>query len=226
MDYPVVEIFRSIDGEGIRSGRLAQFIRLAGCNLSCCYCDTRYAWDASHGRVAFTRMTAGDIISALCHDIPNVTVTGGEPLLSVGVSALLECLVAEGFRLNVETNGAVDILPYRDIVSGNSFFTIDYKLPSSGMEQSMVRDNYFHLHDTDVVKFVVGDDGDIQPMLDLIADMDRSYTVMPHIYVGVVWGKYRADRIVDIMLREPLLHEAVLQLQLHKFVWHPDKRGV
>lgn len=226
MTCPVVEIFQSIDGEGIRSGELAQFIRLAGCNLSCSYCDTRYAWDAASERINITRMTAFEIIAALRPDLPNVTVTGGEPLLSEAVLPLLENLTAAGFRLNIETSGAVDILPYRDIISGNSFFTVDYKLPSSGMEQRMLRSNYFNLRTADVVKFVVGDDADIPPMLRLISDMKQHCNTLPHIYVGVVWGKYEASRIVSLMLREPLLRDAVFQLQMHKFIWHPDRRGV
>lgn len=224
--FPVIEIFASIDGEGSRAGRLAQFVRLAGCNLSCSYCDTRYAWDSRSETVAITPMTAAEIVASLRPDITGITLTGGEPLAVPHVSELIAALVGAGYQLNIETNGAVDIAPFRHAIQGKSFFTIDYKLPSSGMQHRMLDHNYFALHPTDVVKFVVGSDADIAPMLALVGRMQQHYTTMPQIYIGTVWGQYNAQRLVELMLHTPLLANAVLQLQLHKFIWHPDTKGV
>lgn len=224
--YRVVEIFSSIDGEGSRSGRLAQFIRLAGCNLRCSYCDTRYAWDSASGDVHYRRMSAAEIVAALRRDIPHVTLTGGEPLAAAGIRELMQELVSAGFRLNVETNGAVDIAPMRVADGAMQIFTVDYKLPSSGMETEMYMPTFDHLSPDDVVKFVVGDEGDIAPMLRVVETMRRRYAVMPKVYIGVVWGQYEASRLVEVMLGEPLLSDAVLQLQIHKFIWSPDERGV
>lgn len=224
--YKVVEIFQSIDGEGVRSGSLAQFVRLAGCNLNCSYCDTRYAWDASTCEVLFTMMTADEIVGALRRDIRYVTITGGEPLMADGVSELLERLTSEGFCLNIETNGAVDISPFRQTVLWPSIFTIDYKLPSSGMEKRMLMSNFFALKPSDVVKFVVGREDDIGVMLSVVEQMASHYEEMPHIYIGVVWGEFAARQVVEAMLVNPLLVNATFQLQLHKFIWDADARGV
>ena len=224
--YHVIEIFASIDGEGLRSGQTAQFVRLAHCNLSCSYCDTRYAWDATSEPIKSQSMSAADIVATLRPDIKNVTLTGGEPLLGCGAYKLVKAIVDAGFYLNIETNGAVDIAQFRPLLTGKSFFTLDYKLPSSGMEKNMLMANYQHLRSSDVVKFVVGSDNDVPSMLRTIEYMHKHCAEMPHIYVGVVWGQYNAQRLVQLMLTEPLLSDCTLQLQIHKFIWNPNERGV
>lgn len=234
--YNVVEIFVSVEGEGKRSGSLAQFIRLAGCNLHCSYCDTKYAWDTTNAPVLFSKMTCEEIFSALRTDIKNITITGGEPLLSQGVSSLLQQLLAKGFHVNVETNGAVAITPYQEMQkkmsnnSGTLFFTIDYKLPYSGMEQHMLQENFLVLSSDDVIKFVIGSDDDMLAMLRFLQKINAVYSAnkcdMPHIYLGTVWGVYSAEKLVAWMKKEPLLANARLQLQIHKFIWDPEKRGV
>lgn len=234
--YNVVEIFVSVEGEGKRSGSLAQFIRLAGCNLHCPYCDTKYAWDTTNTPVIFSKMTSEDIFSALRTDIKNITITGGEPLLSQGISSLIKQLLTNGFHVNVETNGAVAIAPYQEMQkktpngSGTLFFTIDYKLPSSGMEQRMLQENFLALSSSDVIKFVIASDDDIRAMLHFLQKTKTIYSAnkcdMPHIYLGTVWDAYSAEKLVEWMKKEPLLTDARLQLQIHKFIWDPEKRGV
>lgn len=226
-EYKVVEIFTSIDGEGKRAGYVASFIRLAGCNLKCSYCDTKYAWDSTRTPVEYTVMTAAEILSALNPDIRNITLTGGEPLIAKNVKLLIEKLVAEGYDVNIETNGAVRIADFREVVTGGSFFTIDYKLPSSGMERYMIEENFHSLTPDDVLKFVVGSEVDIRPMTDLIGRLENVLCEkMPQIYIGVVWNDFDASKIVEMMIENPLLRNARLQLQMHKFIWNPEQRGV
>lgn len=221
--YKVVEIFQSIDGEGCRAGELAQFVRLAGCNLSCSYCDTHYAWGKD---IEYRNMTADDILNELRNDLLNITITGGEPLLAHNVKNLLHILISAGYQINVETNGAVEVEQFRVSDSDNLFFTVDYKLPSSGMEQLMIWNNFLNLRKYDVLKFVVGSDTDVERMIEVLTEMNLHSRTIPKIYIGTVWKKYDPRLIAERMLREPVLHNAVLQLQLHKFIWNPDTRGV
>ena len=126
----VNEIFYSIDGEGLRTGELAVFIRLAGCNLNCSYCDTKYALKISNGN----KMTIAEILEEVGkYNCKNVTLTGGEPLIHAHIKELIDELIKNGYKVNIETNGAVDISEYLN----KCLVTMDYKLPSSGMEKFM-----------------------------------------------------------------------------------------
>ena len=112
----VNEIFYSIDGEGIRTGAPAVFIRLTGCNLRCGYCDTAYAFNEG------SEMSESEIIDAVKqYKCKNVTVTGGEPLLQG--RELIKKLCRLGYNVNVETNGS---LPINDIQHANAIITMDY----------------------------------------------------------------------------------------------------
>lgn len=229
--FKIVEIFCSIEGEGKRAGMLAQFIRLAGCNLACSYCDTKYAWNTGSEDYGYKEMSLNDILSLLRKDVKAVTITGGEPLLAKNVDSLIATLVNEGYFVNIETNGAVDLTPFVNRYDGNRlFFTVDYKLPSSNMEKFMKLHNFTILSGADVIKYVVGSDDDVQSMLSSIADIKKFYSEhnlpMPQIYVGVVWNMFSAENLVEIMKSNWLLNDAHLQLQLHKFIWEPNKKGV
>ena len=232
MTFNVVEIFCSIEGEGKRAGVLAQFIRLAGCNLRCSYCDTKYAWDADCIDFTFKQLTIPQILASLREDVKAVTITGGEPLLAKNMEKLIASLIECGFVVNIETNGAVDLSPFQKVCNdgGKLFFTIDYKLPSSGMEPYMKKNNFLNLTEFDVIKYVVGSDEDVTAMLNTIQYFNKYYSecqkTMPQIYIGVVWGNFSAEKIVDIMKNNQSLINAHLQLQLHKFIWNPNQKGV
>lgn len=232
MKFNIVEIFCSIEGEGKRAGILAQFIRLAGCNLKCSYCDTAYSWDTTSNDFCYTQMSLIEILSSLRVDVKAVTITGGEPLLSKNVNILIDALVENGFQVNIETNGAVDISPFVNRYTGEQlFFTIDYKLPSSGMEKKMIINNYRMLSDCDVIKYVVGSDEDAHAVVDSLTEIQSYYLKeqisMPQVYLGVVWGMYPAEKLVDLMRNNTdLFNQAHLQLQIHKFIWNPNERGV
>lgn len=229
MEYNVVEIFDSIEGEGKRSGMPATFIRLAGCNLRCSYCDTPYALSAADCEYAV--MSLNDIMDKLNGTFKRITLTGGEPLLYKNVYLLVSRLLEEGFEINIETNGSIDIrsflmrlpLPFD---RSKLFFTIDYKLLSSASNDKMLAGNYTRLHPGDVIKFVVGSDEDVMCMIDFIKTIQPFYDVMPQLYIGTVYQSYDPKKLVEIMLKTPALTDARLQVQMHKLVWGEDVRGV
>ena len=105
MTIPIIEIFNSIEGEGVRAGKLCTFIRTAGCNLRCSFCDTTYSYNGG------TQMTIQQIIDEVKNfDCELITLTGGEPLLHVQVRQfLIPALLEEGFEVNIETNGSIDL---------------------------------------------------------------------------------------------------------------------
>lgn len=204
----VNEIFDSIDGEGKKAGQLATFIRLCGCNLRCSYCDTAYAFNEGQ------HMDIADIIAQVSY--PNVTLTGGEPLCQ-DIHALLAGL--KGDSVNIETNGSMDIEPY--FKYDHVWFTVDYKSLSSDMANRMLPENFEKLRPQDVLKFVVGDEADLRQALGVY----RLYRPKCAVYVGAVFGKIEPRRIVEFM-KENRLTDWHMQLQLHKFIWNPDDRGV
>lgn len=213
----VVEIFKSIDGEGKRAGLPTTFIRLYGCNLRCSYCDSQYAWSGNN----YEEMSVDEILTAVKElGITSITLTGGEPLIHKDVKELLSKLVECKFDVNVETNGTQDIDIYRSI-SDDIWFTVDYKCNSSLVSDKMNEDIFKHqLKDKDVLKFVVGSDEDLKQALDVI----KAYKPNAQIYFSPVFG-FDASKIVDFLLAEKL-YNCKVQLQLHKYIWDEDKRGV
>ena len=219
--FDVAVMFTSINGEGRRAGQLAFFIRLKGCNLCCSYCDTRWA---SQPDTPAERMTADQILHAVRDSrIKNVTLTGGEPLEREGIKVLLEKLAClPGIRVEIETNGSIPLAPFCHIPNRPSF-TMDYKLPDSGMEEYMCLDNFRILDTRDTVKFVAGSLSDCSRALDIIRHYDL--TGRTAIYLSPVFGKIDPADMVNFM-KEHLLNDVNLQIQMHKVIWDADKRGV
>lgn len=216
----VVETFVSINGEGTRAGELAVFIRFHGCNLRCSYCDTMWA---NEPECPYEEWTPEQIVSYVkSTGVKNVTLTGGEPLLQKEMTQLLELFAKqETFRVEIETNGAIDLLPFCG--ENRPFFTMDYKLPSSGCEDKMCTRNFSLLKKEDTVKFVVGNITDLEQAGQRI----RQYqlTKVCHVYFSPVFGSIEPAEIVDYM-REHNINDARLQIQMHKVIWDPNKRGV
>ncbi|MCL2203821.1 MAG: radical SAM protein [Defluviitaleaceae bacterium] len=233
--FSVVEIFDSLEGEGKRAGATATFIRLAGCNLRCGYCDTAHALEAESG----AHVTLEEILARVNPVYKRVTLTGGEPLLAPGAADLVKALLAQGCEVNIETNGSVDVADFRSRVgdSKSLFFSVDYKLPSSGESGKMLDANYFSLRGRDVLKFVVGGEGDLAAMFHLVERIQGHLInaifakkdappEMPQIFIGAVYGAYDLPALADVIVKTPILKDARLQLQLHKIIWGPDKQGV
>ena len=218
--YAVAEIFLSINGEGRRAGQLACFVRFTGCNLVCTYCDTMWANvpDAPH-----TAMTVHEIVERVkTTGAKNVTVTGGEPLLQENLSELLQILHEEGFFVEIETAGAESIEPYADAPWRPSF-TLDYKLPGSGMESYMYGKNFEIADRRDTVKFVCGSIEDMMRAREVCARYGLEERT--HVYLSPVFGRIAPVDMVNYMA-ETFWTGVTLQLQMHKFIWDPNARGV
>lgn len=256
----VVEKFISINGEGTRAGELAVFIRFRGCNLRCSYCDTMWANEA---QCPFEEMTPEEIAAYIRKTgVTNVTLTGGEPLLQKEMPQLLELLSKEEtLRVEIETNGAVDLAPFcgsrrRSEEAGQItaksvstseeaeqieskgvsaateqstekrnrlVFTMDYKLPSSTCEAQMKLTNFQYLSSHDTVKFVIGSKNDLQRAEYIVDKYDLIHKC--HVYFSPVFGAIEPEEIVEYMMSHHL-NGVRLQIQLHKVIWDPMKRGV
>ncbi|ENY99987.1 putative 7-carboxy-7-deazaguanine synthase QueE [Clostridium thermobutyricum] len=216
----VVEIFQSIDGEANRAGNLTNFIRLAGCNLRCNYCDTDYALNKTDGK----EMSINEIISKLDKDIKNITLTGGEPLWNEdNAKPLLKELVSNGFNVSVETNGSINLKNYIKEFPSVSFI-VDYKSPSSNMEKFMDMENFNILRDIDCVKFVVGSLEDLKKMEEVIKNTNL-HKAEAEIFVSPVFGEIEPKEIVEFLLKRKLVKVRV-QIQMHKVIWDPMMKGV
>lgn len=215
MTIPIIEIFNSIEGEGKRAGKLCTFIRTAGCNLRCSFCDTTYSYEGG------TQMSVEQIIKQVKSlGCKLITLTGGEPLLHKEVKEqLLPALLKEDYDINIETNGSIPL----DNINKypNLFVTMDWKSPSSGMLRHMNSDNLNRLKCWDVLKFVVGSQEDLQAMLTIL----NGYNINARIYVSPVFGKIQMSDIVQFM-KDNKLFNVHLQCQLHKIIWDPEERGV
>ena len=217
----VAEKFISINGEGVRAGELAVFVRFQGCNLACHYCDTKWALAKD---CPCEEMSPEQIYAYIkSTGIKNVTLTGGEPLLHKDMDRLLAILLAdEDLRVEIETNGAVDLRKFC-ACPGRPVFTMDYKLPSSGYEKSMVLENFELLSKDDTVKFVSGSTEDLERAYKIIREYDLLRKC--HVYFSPVFDDIEPVEIVNFMM-DHKLNEARLQIQMHKVIWDPDNRGV
>lgn len=220
MSIPIVEIFNSIEGEGARSGKLCTFVRTAGCNLRCSYCDTTYSYDIAQARQYEIKQLVEQVEKvAQCY---TVTLTGGEPLIHKDVrDCFIPWLLERGYDINIETNGSVDLAQIKRPKHSKLMFTMDWKSPSSGMNDKMLEENLRILQPRDVLKFVVGSEEDLNEMLRVV----ESYAIVAQIYVSPVFGKIEMADIVEFM-KANKLDNVRLQVQLHKIIWDPNKRGV
>ena len=214
----VVEKFVSINGEGLRSGELAVFIRFANCNLRCSYCDTKYSFI----NPIYTEESIDEIVEYVkSTGVKNVTLTGGEPLIQNEIKELMIELSNIGNRIEIETNGSINIAPYFNIP--NVTFTLDYKLKGSGMEKYMDLTNYNLLRKNDVIKFVVSDYDDLEKTKEIIKKYDLINKA--NCLISPVWGRIEFEEIVNF-LKDNKLNDVKMQLQIHKIIWDKDKRGV
>ncbi len=219
--FHVTERFVSINGEARRAGELACFIRLAGCNLHCNYCDTRWSCVPDAPGEQLTEDELYDWVRA--SGVKNVTLTGGEPLLAVDVHRLIRRLAEDDrLRIEIETNGSVALDPFLDI-PGEISFTMDMKCPGSGMAEYGIRRNLSLLRPTDTVKYVVSDTADLDWMREQVEE--EHLTGKCAVYISPVFGRIDPKGIVEYM-RLHEMNDIKLQLQLHKFIWAPTQRGV
>lgn len=225
--YNVIEKFVSIDGEGPSAGELATFIRFAGCDLRCTWCDTKYSWDGSNRS---EKMTAEEIYQYIEESgAYNVTLTGGEPLIQKDINELIGHFIEDGLTtIRIETHGGVDISPFKDafdmlVAPYDLQFIVDFKLPSSGMMDEMCLDNLDAIGTHDTFKFVMASAQDLDVAIGII----RKHKLVGrcNVYFSPV-----VDRIDPVTIVERMVDEKIngvkLQLQLHKYIWPKDMRGV
>ena len=219
--FYVCEKFVSINGEAQCAGELACFIRFAGCNLDCSYCDTKWA-NVDIG--PFEILNEEDIYSYIKETgVKNVTLTGGEPLIQKGMYELIKLLTKDkNLNIEVETNGSVDISKYISL-GENLSFTLDYKLKGSGMQDKMLTDNYKYISKKDSVKFVVSNKEDLDIAKQVIDTYDLCQKT--RVYISTAFREVEPREVVEYM-KENKMNDVRLQLQLHKYIWNPEERGV
>ena len=158
-----------------------------------------------------------------------VTITGGEPLLHVEnpefVDLLRELTQHMNLQVNIETNGSIDIskVPFRD--TGKIMLTVDWKSLSSECSENMLPSNIEHLSNSDVLKFVVGCVEDLDQMKATLTSFDQLDNPTFQVFVSPIFGCIEPKEIVKYLLDNGLANIRI-QLQLHKFIWDPNKRGV
>ena len=213
MALKVCETFYSLMGESTRVGLPAWFIRLSGCNLRCRYCDTTYAYE--EGR----EMTVAALLEA-AGGFPGrlVLVTGGEPLLQEETPALLAALAESGCEVCLETNGSRPIAS----VDARVHRILDLKCPGSGMAGENYWPNLEGLTPRDEVKFVVSDHDDFFWAVEVI----RAHGLAGRLplLISPVFGRVPAHQAAAWILESRL--PLRLNLQLHKYLWGPETRGV
>ena len=221
----VVEKFVSINGESKRAGELALFIRFKGCNLNCTYCDTKWANEPDCDYQEMTPEKLLDYIEKT--KVKNITLTGGEPLLQKDINKLIKMIIDKGFRVEIETNGAVSIESTAALRDKEDFkdlsFTLDYKSPSSGCEDKMILDNFNFIDSRDSVKLVVGNEKDLEKARYIIEKFNLSDRCQ--VFLSPIFGMIKPEKIVDFMI-DKNLNDIKLQIQMHKVIWDPNKRGV
>ena len=232
---PVVEKFVSVNGEGLAAGQLAAFIRFAGCNLWCTYCDTRWA---NHPLVEVEGWSAANLTEWVQETgVRCVTLTGGEPLLQPNLESLVEALLAQDaphpLRVEIETNGSRDVRGLVDLrnraatdkLPGQLCLTVDWKTPTAGeaVSAAMLVKNYLLLDKRDAVKFVVGSQQDLEFARDHCRDLGLCDST--NVLLSPVWGSIEPAEIVEF-LQQNGMTQARLQLQLHKIIWPDVDRGV
>jgi len=210
----VNEIYRSIQGESTWAGLPCVFVRLTFCDLRCTYCDTAYAFYAG------SKMKLSEIVAqVLAFDCPLVEITGGEPLLQKNTLPLMRELCDHQKTLLLETSGAHDI----SRIDPRVHRIMDLKTPGSGESERNRYENIAFLTRRDEVKFVIGSREDYLWSKQKIHDfqlVDRCGTVL----FSPIFGRIDPRTIVEWMLEDRL--RVRFQLQMHKFIWAPETKGV
>lgn len=212
----ISELFASIQGESSFAGLPCFFIRLAGCNLDCSYCDTEYAKNTDESEEYSVDEILAEV-KAAC--IPLVEITGGEPLLQEGVNKLCRQLLDAKFQVLIETNGSILIgsLPKEAIK------ILDCKCPASGEADKMDFANFALLTKQDEVKFVISDRDDYEYAVKII----NAHKLAGEID-NILMSPDLANPGLPARLAEWILADKVpvrMQLQLHKRIWDPEERG-
>ncbi len=206
------EIFKSIQGESTYAGLPCTFVRLAGCNLRCTYCDTNYAY--YNGK----EISDEEIIAKIDeYGVKLVEFTGGEPLLQEETPKLIKTLLDKGYEVLIETNGSICI----GCLDKRLNIIMDYKTPKSGMSERMRVKNFEFLKKTDQIKFVLMDESDYIWAKDIIVS-NNLIEKHDNILISPAFDALSPKSLVNWVLKDNL--QVRVQLQIHKYIWAPDER--
>lgn len=239
------EIYLSIQGESTFAGFPCIFVRLTACNLRCSYCDTAYAFtEGSKKSLAEIREKITELAKPFSNSklktqnlkLPLVELTGGEPLLQKNSLPLMKSLCDDGFTVLLETSGALNISQ----VDPRIHRIMDLKCPSSGESGKNRLENLTHLKSTDEIKFVIGTQQDYDWAKEKITEHQLA-AICPLLFSWVApLQPHQQDKSLKKVpegqtpisrqeLVEKITADALpvrFQLQMHKFIWPPDERGV
>ena len=209
----VHEIYRSIQGESTFAGLPCVFVRLTGCSARCVWCDSPHAF--KEGFLLTPKEVLSQVRDLNC---PLVELTGGEPLLQDEAFPLMTSFADLGMTVLVETSGTVPI----DRVDHRVHIIMDLKCPDSGESENNLWANLDHLKPSDQIKFVIASRRDFDWTAEVIRkhQLDQRFTVL----LSAVF-----DSVTPIELAQWLLESGLnvrMQLQMHKYIWHPKARGV
>ncbi|MDD5772973.1 MAG: radical SAM protein [bacterium] len=208
----ITEIYKSLQGESYFSGLSCVFIRTAGCNLRCSYCDTKYAYGPGK------TLSVPKIISEIKkYKIKLVEITGGEPLLQEDIGLLTDRLLKDGYSVLIETNGSLDISSLaRKVVK-----IMDIKCPGSKMDGKNRWENIDHLTKNDEIKFVISDEFDYGWAKQKIKEY--SLDKKTKISFSSAWESLPPVKLADWIVKDGL--NVRFQIQLHKVLWPGKKRA-
>ena len=209
----VCEIFASIQGESSYAGLPCVFVRMTGCNLRCSYCDTAYAYDEG------AEMTEDAVLEEVRkHGLNLVEITGGEPLLQDGVVSLAGRLISLGYKVLIETNGTLDT----GGVDDRAVIIMDVKTPGSGYQGSLRRENIDRLKKTDELKFVITGRADYEWSAAFIKEHRLAEKCA--VLFAPEFGKLPPAELAGWIIEDRL--QVRFNLQLHKYIYCPDRRAV
>lgn len=215
--FYINELFCSIQGEGSRAGMPCVFVRMQGCKLRCAWCDTPYALEFDKYE---NELSYDDLKSKIkSYGVNFIEFTGGEPLEQKNLLELMNDLCNENYTVAVETSGYILL----DELDKRIIKILDVKCPGSKMHKKNKFENFDYLTFDDEVKFVIKDRIDY----DYAKDIIHKYNLLSKtdkILFSPVFGN-----IENIELAEWILHDKLnvrMQLQMHKYIWHPNTRGV
>jgi len=209
----VNEIYYTIQGESTKAGLPCVFIRLTYCNLRCSYCDTEYAF--YEGKNLSLEEILTEVKKYRCK---LVEVTGGEPLVQSESLELMKLLCDNNYEVLLETGGSLPI----EKIDHRVKIIMDLKCPSSNMEKKNLYENIQFLKKSDEVKFVLGSREDYEWTKANILQYDLQNKC--DVLFSVAFGKLQPVTVVEWILEDNL--QIRFQLQMHKFIWHPEQKGV
>ncbi len=203
----ITEIFLSLQGEANTIGLPTVFVRLTGCPLRCGYCDSEYAFSGGQ------QMRMPEIVDAVrSHQVPRVTVTGGEPLAQPDVHDLMVQLCDAGMSVSLETSGALDVAQ----VDPRVVKVLDLKTPGSGEVHRNLWSNITALNPQDQIKFVLCDRQDYD-WAKLKCDELQLYNKVADVLMSPSYGQLNPTELANWVVQDRL--PVRMQVQLHKLLW-------